>query len=208
MWKLHCGPLCHCQDHNHPKPPLCGCTATVFIPPLPTTAQPSPCWLPPHLLMFLTSLHPCCWIDPSSCIISLYLKCFQEGMSKLLLKKTPRKMCPGLSPQQEIFGEHVGEELGNAPCHLSLHQGHKQEQKPGMPCRAQNPSFTSSGRIFSRLLCGREGRDFARGVTRGPDQGGGWLYAHGPRTNSQALDLRLISFTSAFLGPTVPAHKS
>lgn len=123
-------------------------------------------------------------------------------------EKTPRKMCPGLSPQQEIFGEHVGEELGNAPCHLSLHQGHKQEQKPGMPCRAQNHSFMSSGRIFSRLLCGREGRDFARGVTRGPDQGGGWLYAHGPRTNSQALDLQLISFTSAFLGPTVPAHKS
>ena len=107
-----------------------------------------------------------------------------------------------------IFGEHVGEELGNAPCHLSLPQGHKQEQKPGMHCRAQNPSFTSSGRIFSRLLCGRESRDFARGVTRGPDQGGGWLYAHGPRTNSQALDLRLISFASAFLGPTVPAHKS
>lgn len=103
MWKLHCGPLCHCQDHNHHKPPLCGCTATVFIPPLPTTAQSSPCWLPPHLLMFLTSLHPCCWIDPSSCIIPLYLKCFQEGMSKLLKKKkTHRKMCPGLNPQQYL----------------------------------------------------------------------------------------------------------
>ena len=68
-------------------------------------------------------------------------------------------MCSRLSLQQEIFGEHVGGELGNAPCiHLSLHQGHKQEQKPGLLHRAQNPSFTPSGRISQGFcVAGRAG---------------------------------------------------
>lgn len=74
-------------------------------------------------------------------------------------------MCSKAKSPTRNVGEHAcWWRAWKCPCiHLSLHQGHKQEQKPGLLRRAQSSSFTPSGRISQGFCVAGRGRDFARG---------------------------------------------